>query len=198
VIRFVVLDLGQVLASPPDLYRAPADLLGVDPEAYEARYWLYRRAYDAGGSEPEYWRGILEGVGVTSSDELIGTLAGLDAGMWAELRPGARRLLDTVRGWGPGMALLSNAPLTLGVAVRNSDWVQLFDRVFISAELGMTKPDPRIFDIVTADLGVGPEELAFIDDRPPNVAAAVAAGWNAHLWADDADSLAWLTEVCAP
>ncbi len=191
----MVLDLGQVLSSPQDLYRAPAALLGVDPAAYEARYWSHRRAYDTGGSDAEYWQVILEGVGVQPSEELVGALATLDANLWTELRPSARRLLATVRSWGPAMALLSNAPLVLGEAVRQAEWATLFDRVFISAELGVTKPDPAIFEIVTAGLEVAPDELAFIDDRPANVEAALAAGWNAHLWVDDADSIAWLTEV---
>ncbi len=196
MIRFVVLDLGQVLASPPELYRAPAALLGVDPAAYEAWYWTQRRAYDTGGPDAEYWRGILDGLGVQPSDELTNALADLDAELWTQLRPSARRLLETVRGWHVGTALLSNAPLALGRAVRRSDWVLHFDRVFISAELGVTKPDPAIFGILTAELGVEPGELAFIDDRPANVAAAIDCGWNAHLWVDDADSLAWLTLAC--
>ena len=48
MIRYVVLDLGQVLASPADLYSAPAKLLGVDPSALDERYWADRRAYDTG------------------------------------------------------------------------------------------------------------------------------------------------------
>lgn len=53
-----------------------------------------------------------------------------------------------------------------------------------------------MFALVTADLGVQPSEIAFIDDREPNVLAARALGWEAHLWVDDDDSRRWLGDVC--
>lgn len=196
MIRFVVFDLGQVLSSPPDIYRAPAELLGVDPEAYRASYWTYRRSYDAGGSRVEYWQPILEDLDVQPTGELISTLAQLDSDLWLQLRPTALDLVNDVYGWGLRTALLSNAPLVMGRAIRQAEWAPLFDHIFISAELGITKPEPEIFRLVNAQLGVASEEIAFIDDREPNVDAAARLGWQAHLWVDDADSLAWLAEVC--
>jgi putative hydrolase of the HAD superfamily len=195
VIRFEVFDLGQVLSSPPDIYHAPAELLGVDPEAYRELYWSHRRAYDTGGSRVEYWQPILDRLGVQPSGELIASLATLDADLWTELRPTAGELLEVVRGWNVQTALLSNAPLVLGKAIRRTAWVAAFDHVFISAELGVTKPDPAIYEVVTGELSANQGEIAFIDDRQANVDAAAAAGWNAHLWVDDADSLAWLRAV---
>ncbi|MFN8137780.1 MAG: HAD family phosphatase [Propionicimonas sp.] len=196
MIRFVVFDLGQVLSSPPDLYRTPAGLLGVEPDAYQALYWERRRAYDSGGSRVEYWQPILEGLGVPPSGDLITRLARMDADLWLEPRPAALDLVNSVFGWGVRTALLSNAPLIMGKLIRHTDWVNLFDKVYISAELGFVKPDPRVFALVTADLGVQPSEIAFIDDREPNVLAARALGWEAHLWVDDDDSRRWLGDVC--
>jgi putative hydrolase of the HAD superfamily len=198
MIRFVVFDLGQVLSSPPDLYRTPARLLGVDPDAYQALYWERRRAYDAGGSRVEYWQPILEGLGVAPTGELISRLASLDADLWLEPRPAALDLVNEVYAWGVRTALLSNAPLIMGKLIRHTDWVTLFDRVFISAELGFVKPDAEVFSLVTAELGAAPAEIAFIDDREPNVAGATALGWRAHLWVDDEDSREWLSTVCDP
>lgn len=198
MIRIVVFDLGQVLASPAELYRAPAALLGVEPEAYEAVYWTGRRPYDTGGSPDDYWRPILAGLGVRPTVELVDRLDALDAAMWVDVRPTALSVVEAVRSWGLRTALVSNAPLSLGEAVRRAEWVGLFERVFISAELGTTKPDPAIFATVTAELDVAPGEIAFIDDREPNVTAAEHFGWQAHLWVDDADGLAWLQRVCGP
>lgn len=195
MIRFAVFDLGQVLSSPPDLYRAPAELLGVEPEAFQALYWTGRPAYDAGGSRVEYWQPMVTGLGVQPTGELISGLATMDAELWIQLRPTAIEVLETVHRWGLRTGLLSNAPLALGRAVRYSDWAPLIDRVFISAELRLVKPDPAIYAAVTAELDVAPDEVAFIDDRPANVTAAAEFGWNAHLWVDDADSLAWLGQV---
>lgn len=49
-----------------------------------------------------------------------------------------------------------------------------------SHELGVSKPDPRIYSEAQARLGASPAELVFFDDTPENVAAARAAGWRAE------------------
>lgn len=197
MIRFVVLDLGQVLASPDDLYQAPAAMAGADPDALAAHYWTDRRAYDTGIPDSAYWEPLLANLGVPATPELVARLAVQDAALWTELRPTALELLQAVSGWQVPLAILSNAPLAMGPAVRAADWAGLFEHIFISAELGLTKPDPRIYATVTAELGVAPGEIAFIDDREPNVTGASGFGWLAHLWRDDADSLAWLRSVVA-
>ena len=46
----------------------------------------------------------------------------------------------------------------------------------ISAEVGLIKPDPRIYRLALAKLGARPEESVFIDDVPANVDAARSAG----------------------
>ena len=35
-------------------------------------------------------------------------------------------------------------------------------------------------------------EIAFVDDRLPNVEAAAELGWQAHHWVSDADTRVWL------
>jgi len=57
-----------------------------------------------------------------------------------------------------------------------------FDRRYISGELGLIKPDPQIYTVVEADTGLVPESLLFTDDREENIAAALARGWQAHLF----------------
>jgi putative hydrolase of the HAD superfamily len=198
VIRFVAFDLGKVLASPPDLFSAPAQYLGVSAPDYEQLYRTGRAAYDGGGSRVEYWGPLLSGLGLEPTAQAISHLARLDAELWIQLRPTAEAMLTTVYSWGLRTALVSNGPLALGRAVRFAEWSALIDRVFISSELRLSKPDPAVFPAVTKELEVEPEEVAFIDDRPDCIAAAATYGWRSHLWVDDADSLAWLTEICDP
>ncbi len=198
MIDVIVLDLGGVLSWPPDLYTAPAALLGVDPAAYEAAYWNGRVALDRGEPLAQYWGPLLAAVGVRPTDELVDHLAHYDMALWSRFRPTARELLETIAGWPQRVVILSNAPATLRPAAEASDWYPLVERLFISGELGLVKPDPAIYATIRDELGVPPERIAFIDDRPHNVAGAEAAGWQAHQWLDDADSLAWLREVCEP
>ena len=51
-----------------------------------------------------------------------------------------------------------------------------FDDIVISGEVGVIKPDPRIFRILLDRHGVRPEQAVFIDDVPKNAAAASSIG----------------------
>ena len=58
---------------------------------------------------------------------------------------------------------------------------ELFDDVVDSCEVGLRKPDRRIFDLAVDRLGVPAERTVFIDDAPGNVAGAQTAGLHAVL-----------------
>jgi putative hydrolase of the HAD superfamily len=53
---------------------------------------------------------------------------------------------------------------------------ELFDAVVISSEVGLRKPDERIYLHAAAALGLDPAECVFIDDIESNVRAAEAVG----------------------
>jgi FMN phosphatase YigB (HAD superfamily) len=57
-------------------------------------------------------------------------------------------------------------------------WVNgdAFDDLIFSAEVGLAKPDRRIFDLALDRLQVQPAEAIFIDDVPVNVEAAQTIG----------------------
>ncbi len=58
---------------------------------------------------------------------------------------------------------------------------ELFDDVVDSSEVGLRKPDPRIYALAVERLGVAPGEALFVDDAPGNVRGARAAGLEAVL-----------------
>ena len=53
-----------------------------------------------------------------------------------------------------------------------------FDRVFLSYEMHMKKPDADIFNKVVADTGIVPGETLFIDDSADNCRTAAALGMH--------------------
>jgi len=55
-------------------------------------------------------------------------------------------------------------------------WADVFDVVVISGQVGMRKPEERIFRLALDRLGVAPGECVFVDDLEPNVRAARALG----------------------
>jgi putative hydrolase of the HAD superfamily len=57
--------------------------------------------------------------------------------------------------------------------------VDLFDIVIDSSEVGVRKPDPKIYHLACEGLDVAPERAAFVDDIDINVEGARAFGLNA-------------------
>lgn len=56
-----------------------------------------------------------------------------------------------------------------------------FDQLFLSHEMQLAKPDPRIFRAVIDATGISPEETIFFDDSRSNIATAKSMGFQAHL-----------------
>ena len=65
----------------------------------------------------------------------------------------------------------------------------LFDEMIISAEVGLIKPDPRIYELATQRLGVQPFEAVFVDDVRENVEGAQKVGVHAIQYRDNTQLL---------
>ncbi|GAB4470166.1 MAG: HAD-IA family hydrolase [Anaerolineales bacterium] len=77
------------------------------------------------------------------------------------------------------VGLLSNAWDDLrGFLNHQLGILNLFDAVIISAEVGVMKPDRRIYELAAQTFNVSPNEAVFIDDLLENVHAAQNAGMN--------------------
>ncbi|MFG1698398.1 HAD family hydrolase [Nonomuraea sp. NPDC049309] len=84
-------------------------------------------------------------------------------------------MLREVRGNGVKTCLLSNS---WSNTYPRDGWDELFDAVVISGEVGMRKPEERIFRHALDLIGLPGEECVFIDDIEANIAAARALGIN--------------------
>ena len=84
--------------------------------------------------------------------------------------------IDQIR-QGYKSGLISNAWLSLRNHIE-VEWKidHLFDDVLISAEVGITKPDPAIYERSLANLDVTPENAIFVDDFKVNLHAAESLG----------------------
>jgi epoxide hydrolase-like predicted phosphatase len=70
-------------------------------------------------------------------------------------------------------ALLSNS---WGDQYLRDGWQDMFDAVVISGEVGMRKPEARIFQLAVGELDLEPHECVFVDDHVGNIRAASALG----------------------
>jgi 2-haloacid dehalogenase len=94
------------------------------------------------------------------------------------------RLMRALRAQGvPVFALTNFGADSFAYALTQYDFLGEFDRAYVSGRMGVTKPSPRIYDMVEADCGLAPGALLFVDDRADNIAAAAARGWQVHQFA---------------
>ena len=66
-----------------------------------------------------------------------------------------------------------------------SDFCALFEKVYLSHELGLRKPHPEVFNHIIEEQGLAASETLFIDDSIQHVEGAIKAGLRAYHLTDD-------------
>jgi len=177
-IRAVIFDMGGVINRSMD--ETPrqmlAEHLGIPADA------LYKLVFDSESaaratvgemSADEHWQVVTTALGLPLSE-----MSSLQAQFWLGDRVDDE-LVDYLRSLRGRYktALLSNAWDDLR-QVLEERWkiADVFDVLAISAEVGLAKPDARIFQLVLERLAMLPEETVFVDDFKHNVEAAQALG----------------------
>jgi HAD superfamily hydrolase (TIGR01509 family) len=84
-----------------------------------------------------------------------------------------RGLVYRVRKLGYKTALLSNS---WGNQYPRSGWEDMFDAVVISGEVGMRKPEHRIYEFTLQQVGMAAAASIFVDDIFHNIQAAAEVG----------------------
>jgi putative hydrolase of the HAD superfamily len=100
---------------------------------------------------------------------------------WVEF-PDARPLLDDLRDRDFKLGVISNATDLARKVLVNLRLDRYFKALVISAEVGVNKPDQKIFQIAAKELKVSPGRAIYIGDRlAVDVIGARRAGMNAIL-----------------
>jgi putative hydrolase of the HAD superfamily len=180
-LRAVVFDYGIVLTGPPDA-DAWANLLrvtGLPEERFQSLYWADRPAYDEGKlTGLGFWQKLLRDAGLPL--DRAEELNRWDARLWTVENPAMVAWQLKLKQRGLLTAILSNiGDDVLASVERAFDWIQHFDVLVWSYQLGIVKPDAEIYRHTLRELGTQPEETLFIDDKLPNVEAARALGIQA-------------------
>jgi len=108
-----------------------------------------------------------------------------------------RELFDWFAGQRPARltAILSNSGPGARERERFHGFEDVTDDIVYSHEVGLAKPDPAAYEIVTRRLGIEAGEVLFLDDVEANVVAARALGWHAVLHRDTSSSIAEMERV---
>lgn len=76
------------------------------------------------------------------------------------------------------IAILSNLMSFDKKRINDQYDLSKFDKVYLSFEMGMSKPDEVLYEYVLYDLKIRPENILFIDDDTDNILMAKNYGWN--------------------
>ena len=190
-IRAVVFDIGGVLEITPDL--------GIH------RLWETRLGLPAGEMDErmaDVWMGgSIGAISLKDVHQAIKDRLGLDeqqlaaymADVWREYLGSANaELIDYARRLRPRYrtGIVSNS--FVGAREREQaayGFEDLVDEIVYSHEVGMSKPDPRIYALVCERLDTRPTEMIFLDDTQACVAGANEAGIHAIHYRNNAQAI---------
>jgi putative hydrolase of the HAD superfamily len=82
----------------------------------------------------------------------------------------------------PLYALTNNTREIVVYHRQNTDLIGLFDDVMVSADIGLRKPDPAIYQHMLDKHRLKAQDTVFIDDMPENVKAAQDMGIDAFVF----------------
>jgi len=98
--------------------------------------------------------------------------------------PGAEELINDLRKQ-VRIGVLSNTnPLHINIINRDTNMLELFDDRFYSYEMGLMKPDRRVYEKALSRIGVPADRIVFFDDNRTNIEAATAVGLQSILVSD--------------
>ena len=102
--------------------------------------------------------------------------------------PDAREALSQLTGK-KKLAILSNgAPDMLNAVVAHNNMLSLFDAVLSVEDVGVFKPDPRVYTLAVTRLGVPVNEIGFVSSNCWDAAGAKAFGFTVF----------WINRAAAP
>ena len=161
----------------------------VDQRFYEVFGKLQKDRKITSGEEKDFWRQVVLAVfepyaADRNLDSLFEELWGLFArGEHWRLAEGAKEVLGQLKDRGYRLAVLSNNDSRLRSVLEDLGIDSLFEKIFISSEMGVEKPEPEIFREVEKSFGEEPSSFLHLGDSySRDFEGAQRAGWKALLF----------------
>ena len=205
MIRWVVFDLGDVVLRSTGALPELAAMLGVASDRFAEAYYAHRRDYDLHTDPGIFWSAVAAGAGASPPDDaLTAELVRVDDLGWSVTDPPSLSLIDDLSALRIKLAVLSNAPSSMGRLIRTQGWSAKFEHLLFSGDLSVVKPEREIYRILLdrlstgADGPVAPSEVAFLDDRADNIAGSIEAGINGLVFTGATEARADLRALGLP
>ncbi len=179
-IRAIIWDLGGVILRTEDLSHREKWEKRFGLEAWGLANLIFRSetsqlASIGQASVDDIWNSIQEKLGLVDEDlEQLKKDFFIGDRIDESLLTFIRKLKHSYR-----TGMITNAWPDIRHWIEN-EWkiANAFDHILISAEVGITKPDPEIYALSLQSLNVQPDEAIFIDDFIENIEGAKAVGMH--------------------
>jgi putative hydrolase of the HAD superfamily len=178
--RALILDYGGVISQPqnPENVNNLLTSLGKERNDFHRVYKSLRPQYDDGQlSGAEYWTSILQHYGLQPDSGLIARLIREDIQSWTHINSSMIQFIQDCKSRVYRLAIISNMTRdSLAFIREHFQWLDLFDILTFSCDVGKNKPDREIYEACLARLGTHPAECLFVDDSLENVQGAMQVG----------------------
>lgn len=194
--RAIGFDYGGVIAgiSGHEFERRASKLLNIDTQTFKDTYFKFNHLLNNNIlSTEDFWKKITaELKSENKYEKLMKFIKGLPA---HEINEQMLELVDKLKNNGYKTGLLSNNTIEAANKVRGVGLVDHFDAVVVSAEIGYSKPHPKIFEIFLERLGVEAKELIYIDDTERSLETSKKIGFYPILFKNYESLLNKLSEL---
>jgi putative hydrolase of the HAD superfamily len=131
----------------------------------------------------QFFVGLFASIGRPATDADIESVMTLDRELLvrhSRVLDDALELVRHVRSNGKPIALVSNCAPNARTVVDHFGIYEWVDEVVLSCDVGIAKPDPAVFALTCARLGVDPAEAVFVDDQAKYCIGAASAGIQSY------------------
>lgn len=181
--KAVVFDWGNVISfhDRSVVVNFVCDSLQISEPDFETANLEKRKAVKAGKSEVDFWTEFAKEKGVALpkgwGEDYIRTLkasVGADTEIYA--------LIEQLKKNGMRVGLLSNINDRYTKLIRDFGFYEPFEPCLLSCEIGLEKPNPKVYELLLKTMDVAAPDVIFIDDKEENVDAAKKMGIDAILF----------------
>lgn len=197
MIRGLLFDFGRVISAqkPAALFRSYELDLGLPPVSLNRIMFdspLWEQALVGELQMAEFWQAIGPQLNLDTPAKVDAFRRRYYAD--EEINQEVVDLIASLAG-GYRLGIVSNHPPGLVKWLRQWQVLKFFDTVVSSGEVGVVKPNEKIYLVALKRLGIEAAETLFIDDTEEHVLAAQALGMTGHHFSSASTLIAHLEEL---
>lgn len=186
----IVFDFGGVMTKEPNreaVVRFLCESFSLTTEEFTAVNQEKRKAVQTGKKDQDFWLDYAKRNNVSLPKDWVNTFNHVMKSAIG-VNPDMYNLVAKLKEKGLPVALLSNIDDRLAGLIREFDLYAPFNPCLLSCEIGLEKPDPKIYKFLLEEMKLPATSIIFVDDKLENIEAAQKLGFDA-IWFSSKEQL---------